>query len=181
MTLERVAFGAIVLLALGLVGLGDIAAVTSVDMVLLAAVRGLLPLAIGLALLATLLKRRMPAFPSTLAWPAAAWLAVLVVSAALAPSNRLEALASLERPASGALLAWAVYELCRTRARWRLLARPRRSVAWPSPWSAWPKPVASRSCVTGWRHCTTARYPSATSRASPRRCRTRTRPRCCSS
>ena len=122
MTLDRLAFACLVLLAL-CVGLGDIASVTSVDAVLLTGVRGLLPLGIGLTLLATLLRRRLPAFPSRLAVPAAAWLTVLVVSAALAPSNRLEALASLERPASGALLAWAVYDLCRTRARWRLLAK----------------------------------------------------------
>jgi O-antigen ligase len=121
-TLDRVAFGSLVLLAL-CVGLGDIAQVTSFGMVLLDGVRGLLPLVIGLSLLATLMKGRRPAFPGRLAVPAAAWLLVLVVSAAVAPSNRLEALASLERPASGALLAWAVYELCRSRARWRLLAQ----------------------------------------------------------
>ncbi|HLZ28224.1 MAG TPA: O-antigen ligase family protein [Chloroflexota bacterium] len=122
MTLDRLAFVTLLVLAL-CVGLGDIASVTSIDAVLFTGVRGLLPLGIALALLATLLGRRWPAFPSRLARPAVAWLGVLVVSAAFAPSNRLEAVASLERPASGALLAWAVYEVCRTRARWRLLAR----------------------------------------------------------
>ena len=122
MTLDRVAFGTVMVLAL-CVGLGDISQVTSFDAVLLASVRGLLPLAIGLTLAATLLKRRMPAFPSRLARPVVAWLAVLVASSALAPSNRFDALATLERPASGALLAWATYDLCRTRARWRRLAQ----------------------------------------------------------
>jgi hypothetical protein len=121
-TVERLAFGTIVVLAFCL-GLGDIARVTTFDTVLLIGIRGLLPLAIGLALLAGLLRRRLPAFPSQLAFPALAWFAVLVGAAGLAPTNRLDAVASLERPASGALLAWAVWALCRTQAQWRLLAQ----------------------------------------------------------
>jgi putative inorganic carbon (hco3(-)) transporter len=120
--LDRLAFGAVGLLALCF-GLGDIAQVTSVDVVVLDGVRGLLPLAICLALLACLANRRRPAFPARLAWPMAAWLGALVLSAAFAPSNQAEALASLERPASGALLAWAVVDLSLRPQRWSRLAR----------------------------------------------------------
>jgi len=122
MIVDRLAYAGLVVLALSL-GLGDIAQVTLLDVVVLSAVRGLLPVVLGLALLAAIAQRRRPAFAASLALPVAAWLSVLVLSAVLAPSYRSEALASLERPASGALLAWAVFELCRTEARWRRVAR----------------------------------------------------------
>src|SRR5438067_4105882 len=122
LTVERLAVGALVLLALSL-GLGDIAEISTVDIVLLNGVRGLLPLAIGLTVLAAVLDHRWPALPRQLRLPFAAWLLVLLVSAALAPTNRVQALAALERPAAGALLAWSIYVLCRTRERWLLVAR----------------------------------------------------------
>jgi O-antigen ligase len=120
--LERLAFSMLVLLALSL-GLGDIAQVTTIDVVLLNGVRSLLPLAIGLAILAALVDHRWPVFPRNVGVPLAAWLLVLLLSAALASTNRGEALATLERPAAGALLAWSTYALCASRWRWLLLAR----------------------------------------------------------
>jgi O-antigen ligase len=104
------------------VGLGDIADVTPPGALVLNAVHALLFLAIGLALAAAIRARRWPRYPAPLALPLAIWLAVLLISAALAPSHGAEALATLARPASGALLAWAVTDLCRRRPAWiRLL------------------------------------------------------------
>jgi O-antigen ligase len=122
LTVERLAFGALLLLALGF-GLGDIAQVTTLNIVVLNGVRGLLPLAIGLTVLAAAVARRWPAFPRQVRPPMVAWLLVLVLSGALAPTNRSDALAALERPFSGALLAWSTCALCTTRHRWLLLAR----------------------------------------------------------
>src|SRR5437016_2642062 len=96
-TLERAAFGLLVLLAL-VFGLGDIARNSVADTALFLVVRSLVPLTIGLVLLSYVARRRWPAFPSRLARPAAVWLTVLVVSTALAPRFRTEAVASLERP-----------------------------------------------------------------------------------
>lgn len=121
--MERLAFVTLVCLALAF-GLGDIAQVTPVDVVLLNGVRGLLPLAIGLTLLAQLvLDRRLPAFPHQMRLPFAAWLLVLLLSAVLAPTNRFDALAALARPTAGALLAWSTFALCKTRHRWVIVAR----------------------------------------------------------
>ena len=89
--LERLAFAMLVLLALS-VGLGDIAQVTAIDVVLLNGVRALLPLAIGLAILAALVDHRWPVFPRSVGMPLAAWLLVLLLSATLAATNRGEAL-----------------------------------------------------------------------------------------
>ncbi len=122
LTLERVAFGTLVLLALGL-GLGDIAQVTTLDVLLLNGVHTLLPLAIGLTLLSALVSDRWPALPRQASLAVVAWLGVLLLSAAFAPTNRSDALATLERPAAGVGLAWATYSLCTTRRRWLLLAR----------------------------------------------------------
>ena len=118
---DRLAFAAIAALG-ACFGLGDIAQVTSLDEAVLDAVRGLLPLGDRPGTPGVLLSGRRPAFPTR--WPARPGLAlVLVASAALAQPNRLEALASLERPASGALLAWAVYDLSRSQRRWYVLIR----------------------------------------------------------
>lgn len=122
LTLDRLAFAVLVLLALSL-GLGDIAQVTTTDVVLLSGVRALLPLAIGLAVLAAFVDHRWPVFPCQVSLPLAAWLLVLLLSAALAPTKRAEALTALERPAAGVLLAWSTYALCTTRGRWLVLAR----------------------------------------------------------
>jgi putative inorganic carbon (hco3(-)) transporter len=69
------------------------------------------------------MNHRWPGLPRQSRLPFAAWLLVLLVWAALAPTNRSEALAALERPAAGALLAWSTYALCSTRLRWLLVAR----------------------------------------------------------
>jgi O-antigen ligase len=115
--LEHLARLSLIALALSL-GLGDIADLNPVAAVVLNTVHGLLFLTIGLALAAALRAHRWPRYPAPLALPLAVWLTVLVISAALAPSHRAEALATLARPASGALLAWAVTDLCRRRADW---------------------------------------------------------------
>jgi O-antigen ligase len=122
LTLDRLAFATLVLLAL-LLGLGDIAQVTTIDVVVLNGVRALLPLAIGLAILATLVDHRWSVFPRQVSLALAAWLVVLLLSASLASTNRAEALTALERPAAGALLAWATFALCTTRSRWLMLVR----------------------------------------------------------
>jgi hypothetical protein len=115
--LDRLAFTCLCLLAVSL-GVGDIAQVTPFDTAVLNGVHGLLLLVIGLTLVAHIARGQRPAFPSSLALPMAAWLCVLLASAALAAGHRADALASLERPAGGALLAWAVVALCRTETRW---------------------------------------------------------------
>ena len=122
LTLDRLAFGILVLLALSL-GLGDIAQLTTLDTVLLNGVHALLPLVIGLAILAAAIDHRWPRLPRQVTLPLAAWLLVLLLAAALASTNRAEALTVLERPTAGALLAWSIYALCTTRGRWLLLAR----------------------------------------------------------
>ena len=123
LTLDRLAFAMLVLLAVSL-GLGDIAQVTTLASLLLNGVRSLLPLAVGLTVLAALVDHhRWPVLPRRVTLPLAAWLVVLLLSAALAPTNRAEALATLERPTASALLAWSTYALCATRCRWLLLAR----------------------------------------------------------
>jgi O-antigen ligase len=115
-SLERLGWLCLMLLALCL-GLGDIANRTALGGVVLDAVHALVLVAIGLTLAAAIQARRWPRFPTPLALPLAVWLAVQVTSAALAPSHRAEALATLARPASGALLAWAVTDLCRRRQK----------------------------------------------------------------
>jgi O-antigen ligase len=121
-TLDRLAFGALLLLGLTY-GLGDIAQVTPLNTVVLNVVRALLPITIGLALLGGLAGGQLPALPRPIALPMAAWLAVLVLSAANAPTNRLDALAALHRPASGMLLAWVIVALCARDRRWHTVAR----------------------------------------------------------
>src|SRR5229473_6158946 len=116
MTLDRTAFGALLLVALSF-GFGDITQGAALDVV-----RALVPVAISLTLLAAIKSGRWPSFPRQLAWPTAALLAVLLLSAAFAPTHNAAAIAALERPASGALLAWAVYAICHTPERWRRLA-----------------------------------------------------------
>jgi O-antigen ligase len=117
MTFDRAALLTLLLLALSF-GFGDIAQGAARDMV-----RVLVPVAIALTLMASIKAGRWPSFPRRLAWPMAALLAVLLLSAAFAPTNRSEALAALERPTSGALLAWAVYTIAHTATTWRALAR----------------------------------------------------------
>src|SRR5439155_1966532 len=161
MIVDRLAYAGLVVLPLSL-GLGDIAQVTLLDVVVLSAVRGLLPVVLGLALLAAIAQRRRPAFAASLALPVAAWLSVLVLSAVLAPSYRSEALASLERPASGALLAWAVFELCRTEARWRRVARAVALGGVAIALVGWAKPGARRRAGAGSPSCMTGPSRSGT-------------------
>jgi O-antigen ligase len=115
------AYATLIVLALTF-GLGDIDATNPYTSSLQYLIRALVPAIILLAVLASVARRQWPAFPSALAWPTAAWLAILTLSAALAPTDRLQALATLERPASGALLLWAVSSLARDGQRWRGLA-----------------------------------------------------------
>jgi O-antigen ligase len=120
--LDSMACAALSTLAL-LVGFGDIAEVNPPARLLLESVRSLLLVVIGLALVAALRARRWPRVPSDVALPTAAWLAVAVLSASLAESHRSDALSSLERPVGGALLAWAVCDVCRTRRNWLRVLR----------------------------------------------------------
>ncbi len=131
--LRRLAFAALVLLCLTF-GLGDIAAVSPITSVLLNAVHALLLATIVLALVARIAtrsgnfdrgvaSRRWPSYARELSQSVAVWLLVLVASAGLAATHRLDALAALDRPATGALLVWTVYELCGARGRWLRVAQ----------------------------------------------------------
>ena len=119
-TFDRLTFFVLACLA-ATAGLGDIAPATPGATLVLNSVRALVPLVILLALGNALRSRRWPRFPRALARPSAVWLAVLVASTVGAARFQPEAIASLMRPASGLLLAWAVYDLCPTPGRWRRL------------------------------------------------------------
>ena len=112
-------------LAVGvLYGLGDIAQISAFNSVLLSSVHALVPVAIGLALLGAARSRSaVSVSPPGLMLSGVTWLAVLTLSAALAPSHRPDALAAVTRPAAGVLLAWTVCQLCADRARWLRLAQ----------------------------------------------------------
>ncbi len=122
LSLDTLAWAALVTLAL-FFGLGDIAQVSTAGALVLNGVHGVLLIAIALALVNALYERQLPAFPSTVALPAAAWLAALAASAAFATTHRTEAIATLQRPACGVLLAWAVWQLCRSPDHWLRLLR----------------------------------------------------------
>jgi O-Antigen ligase len=100
------------------IGFGDIAQTNSFTTAVLNTVHALVPLAIALALTNAVLTREWPRYPMAVAVPAAVWLAVLVASAALAPSDDADALATLGRPFSGVLLAAAAAYVCRGRSSW---------------------------------------------------------------
>jgi O-antigen ligase len=104
-------------------GLGDIAQVSPPTVLAVNAVHALLPIVLLLAALKALRRRAWSAFPRGVAVPIAVWFVLLVASAASASSYQREALASLERSASGALLAWAVCVTCTTHQRWRQAVR----------------------------------------------------------
>jgi O-antigen ligase len=100
------------------VGFGDIAQTNTLTTAVLSSVHALVPVAIALVLTNALLTREWPRFPTAVVLPAAVWLAVLVASAALAPSHDADALATLGRPFSGVLLAAAAAYVCRSRSSW---------------------------------------------------------------
>jgi O-antigen ligase len=117
-------FSTLALCALALTfGLGDIARTNPLTSLGVDLVHALLPLAIGLALLAAFQARRAPKLPTRVAVPIVVWLAILVTSAALAESHQADALATLIRPVNGVLLAWAVADACPFRATWLRLLR----------------------------------------------------------
>jgi hypothetical protein len=113
--LRTAALGAALLLGLTF-GLGDVA-----NEAVLSGLRALLWGTVGLALLAALLSRRA-SIPASITLPLAAWLAILLLSAILAPGHTSEALNAWARPVSGALLAWTAYVVTPSASRWRLLA-----------------------------------------------------------
>jgi hypothetical protein len=121
--LHQAAFIALLLLALlftlepvqELVTVGDLVAFSPVELLLL--------LGIGLWLLARLVTRTLPAIPHVLAVPVVLWLAVLLVSALLAPDHRLHSLKFFSRMLNLVLIAWATYDLTRVAWRWQALAR----------------------------------------------------------
>ena len=104
-------------------GLGDIAQVSPLDVLILNGVHGLLLLAIGLALASAASQRRWPSFPREVGLPTAVWLCVLLVSATLAQHYRGEAIAPPAQPgmagrAQPTRLNWRARERsCRKRRR----------------------------------------------------------------
>ncbi len=95
-------------------GVGDVS-----DPLLLIWLRTVQWSAIALGMLVAVVHRRWLPLPVMV--PLAIWLGVLALSAALAPVHRDEALSSLARPVSGAMLAWAVYAMSSSRGRWLFL------------------------------------------------------------
>ncbi|HEV7666230.1 MAG TPA: O-antigen ligase family protein [Chloroflexota bacterium] len=122
MTIERLAFGCLIVLGLTF-GLGDLGQANPFSATLRETVRALLPLSVALALVAMVIARRRDHVPHAVALPAGVWLILLAASAAWAPVNRADAFAALSRPVGGVLLGWAVFALATTPARWRALAR----------------------------------------------------------
>jgi O-antigen ligase len=118
---QRLAYTTLFVLALTF-GLGDAAGRGPLTSLLQYAIHGLVPIAIVLALLASLRRRQWPSFPRALAVPIAIWFGILVLSAATAPVDRLQAIATLERPASGALLVWVLYSVASDARSWQRLA-----------------------------------------------------------
>ena len=100
-------------------GLGDIARVSPATSLILDAVHALLPVVILLAFFSALRTRAWSRSPRTIAIPIAVWFSLLVASALTASTYRTEAIASLQRPVGGALLAWTVCVTCNTEHRWR--------------------------------------------------------------
>jgi O-antigen ligase/polysaccharide polymerase Wzy-like membrane protein len=120
--LQRTAQSALVTLAV-CVGFGDIARVNPVASALLTGVYALLWLALGLGLLVTMTSRRRSLLAREIALPLGVWLLVQVASAAIAPSHRADALATLGRAASGALLLVAVVATSQPRSAWLRLGK----------------------------------------------------------
>ena len=116
--LDHLTIPALIGLAASL-GLGDLAQVSLATTLALDAVHALLPVVILLAFFNALRTRAWSRFPRTIAIPIAVWFSLLVASALTASSHRSEAIAALERPAGGALLAWVVCVTCNTEHRWR--------------------------------------------------------------
>ncbi len=114
--LEQGAFGALVLLAL----LFPFEFVKSpwrpTSWLTVTNLEALLWLALGLWGLAALVRGRV-AWPRPLTWGLLLWLGVGLVSAWLAPSNRLDALKFVARTAQAVLLGLATYDLAHTPAR----------------------------------------------------------------
>jgi O-antigen ligase/polysaccharide polymerase Wzy-like membrane protein len=96
-------------------GVGDVS-----DPLLLLWLRSVQWLAIALGLFWALRERSAPTWRVVV--PLAGWLSVLMLSAVAAPAHRDEAVATLTRPISGALLAWAVYAVAWSPKRWLLLS-----------------------------------------------------------
>lgn len=121
--LERGAFVALILLALGFglervrspVSLAGVVVLTNVELVL--------TLAVGLWLLARVLERRWPAMPRPLVIPLTLWVGVLLASALVAPAHRVATFKFLGRVVNGILVGWAAYDLACRPGRWRVLVR----------------------------------------------------------
>jgi hypothetical protein len=91
--------------------------------VVLTNVEGLVLLTVAFWVAALSTAGRWPAVPRTVARPALAWLAALLVSALLAPAHRVQALKFFGRMAAGVLVAWIAYDLSRARDYWKTLFR----------------------------------------------------------
>lgn len=99
-----------------LVGFGDVT-----DERLLTLLRALTAATVALGLLIAL--RERPPLPPSVIAAAVLWLALLSVSAVLAPVHREAAMGALQRPSAGVLLAAAVFAIASHRHNWRLLCR----------------------------------------------------------
>jgi hypothetical protein len=97
--------------------------ILSLGDIVLTNVEGLVLLTVALWIAALSTAGRWPAVPRTVARPTLAWLAALLVSALLAPDQRVQAVKFVGRMATGVLVAWVAYDLSRTRERWRTVFR----------------------------------------------------------
>src|SRR5262249_22609595 len=80
-------------------------------------------LAIGAWLLRAALAGGAPRVPRHVAWLLGAWLGVLILSAALAPTYQRQSLAFVRDIAFGVAFGWAAYDVAASTARQTLIAR----------------------------------------------------------
>jgi len=120
--LRRIAWWALVIVAVAY-ALGDIAEISPANTALLTGVHALAPVAIVLTLVSGVWSRDVVAIPTGVVVSGVTWLAVLTLSAALAPTYQADALGALSRTVTGLLLAWTVCQLCASRTRWLKLAQ----------------------------------------------------------
>jgi len=114
--LERLAFAAMTVLAATL-PLEYVRPLVILRGLVLTNVETLLLLTLVLWAAARVAARRRPQVPGSVALPALAWLAVLIVSALLAPAHRQDAARFVARMIAAVLAAWAAYDLAQATGR----------------------------------------------------------------
>lgn len=120
--LDRGAFGLLLLLGVTfavemrapLIRLGSVMVFTNIE--------ALLALALILWISARLAGLQIPRIPPRRALPALAWIGLMLISAALAPTHQIKALLFVGRMVAGVMAGWMAYDLVRTAGRWRALA-----------------------------------------------------------